>query len=181
MSGIRAGALVLAGRLLHYPSEGYLDDLHAFKELYTQLHTDGPADDLEAFVHDADGRLVEQLQEMFTQTFDMTPDCALEVGWHLFGEEYERGAFMVDMRQQLRQHHVPEGTELPDHLASLLTLVTKVDVTEAEALTAQALIPAVDKLTASLTKNASPFRAPLGAIRRVLAVGVPMSQEAHRG
>ena len=32
-----------------------------------------------------------QIEETFTRTFDVNPACALEVGWHLFGEEYARG------------------------------------------------------------------------------------------
>src|SRR6266568_3182701 len=55
-------------------------------------------------------------QELYVQTFEFNPACTLELGWHLFGENYERGEFLVRMREQLRRHGIAESNELPDHL-----------------------------------------------------------------
>ncbi len=48
-------------------------------------------------------------EELYTRTFDLNPVCALEIGWHLFGEDYERGAFLVRMRDQLRRARARRG------------------------------------------------------------------------
>ncbi len=45
-----------------------------------------------------------EVEEAFTRTFDVNPACALEVGWHLFGEEYTAAMFLVRMREELRKH-----------------------------------------------------------------------------
>ena len=37
----------------------------------------------------------EQIQELYTRTFDINPVCTLEIGWHIFGEDYARGALLV--------------------------------------------------------------------------------------
>ncbi|MCC7007951.1 MAG: nitrate reductase molybdenum cofactor assembly chaperone [Acidobacteria bacterium] len=176
MSGVRAGAIVLAGRLLHYPGDDYLDDVRAFAELARQLGVETMSE-LKAFVAALDGRSVGELQELFTQTFDLTPSCALEVGWHLFGEEYERGAFLVDMRDELRTHAIPEGTELPDHLGSLLALVIRVEPGRAATLVSKALLPAIDKMLTGLREAGSPFVAAMDAIRQVLTAYAPGSPE----
>ena len=176
MSGLRAGALVLAGRLMRYPGPTYVDDLRAFAEVSAQLGLDS-SQRLKVFADEAEDRSVEDLQEMFTQTFDMTPKAALEVGWHLFGEDYARGAFLVDMRAKLRRHDIPEGSELPDHLASLVTLVTRMDAEEADAFVASALLPAVEKMLGSLQETESPFVPAMSGLREVLLQSVPAHLE----
>ena len=178
MTAVCADALVLASRLLQYPGRTYIDDVRAFAERFSEVAPDSrPA--LQAFVDRTSGRSVEDLQEMFTQTFDMTPACALEVGWHLFGEDYARGAFLARMRAALRAHEVDEGTELPDHLASLLSLVTRLEADEADMLVTQALLPAIDKMLDSLEKIGSPFEPPFRAIREVLATGTSAVEVLH--
>jgi nitrate reductase molybdenum cofactor assembly chaperone len=165
-----AQALARAGTLLTYPSGDYARDLPA---LIVHVRSCDPAaaDALEAFEAHVGGASNERLQELFTQAFDLNPVCALEVGWQLFGEEYERGAFMVQMRQLLRDHDVAERGELPDHLSSLLSLLPRLECDPARAFAADALIPAVDKMLAAMEKADSPFRPLLQAIGRLLATG----------
>lgn len=64
-----------------------------------------------------------KLQEKFTQTFDMNPDTCLDLGWHLYGEAYERGAFMLKIRELLREQGIAESSELPDHLTHVLAVL----------------------------------------------------------
>ena len=68
------------------------------------------------------------LEEAFTGTFDVNPACALEVGWHLFGEEYARGMFLVRMREELRKYGLAESSELPDHVSHVLAIVNAIRV-----------------------------------------------------
>ena len=77
-------------------------------------------------------------QELYVQTFEFNPACTLELGWHLFGENYERGEFLVRMRDLLRRHGIAESTELPDHLTHVLALVGRLDHEEAAELAAKA-------------------------------------------
>ena len=77
-----------------------------------------------------------EVEEAFTRTFDVNPTCALEVGWHLFGEEYARGMFLVRMREELRKYSLPESAELPDHIAHVLAVVAAMPDDEAAQLRA---------------------------------------------
>ena len=61
-----------------------------------------------------------QLEELYTRTFDLNPVCTPEVGWHIYGEQYRRGRFLVQARELLKIVGVDERGELPDHLMSLL-------------------------------------------------------------
>jgi nitrate reductase delta subunit len=92
-------------------------------------------------------------QELYVQTFEFNPACTLEIGWHLFGENYERGEFLVRMRQQLRRYGIAESTELPDHLTYLLDLITRMDRDEAAELAGQYILPALAKIREALKEN----------------------------
>lgn len=127
----------LAG-LLAYPREGFKE---AFPALSGRLAAEAPeaADALREFGAFVQGRADSELEESFTQTFDLDPTCALEIGWHLYGEDYKRGEFLVEMRRLMRQTGVPEGTELPDHLSHVLAVLSRLDEPEARALAGKAL------------------------------------------
>jgi nitrate reductase assembly molybdenum cofactor insertion protein NarJ len=90
------------------------------------------------------------MQELYVQTFEFNPACTLEIGWHIFGENYERGEFLVRMREQLRSHGIVESCELPDHLCHILQLLDRLDVEEATELVGQFVLPALTKIKDAL-------------------------------
>jgi nitrate reductase assembly molybdenum cofactor insertion protein NarJ len=89
---------------------------------------------------------VAELEELYTRTFDINPVCSLEAGWHLFGEDYNRGAFLVRMRDLLRQHNVPEGAELPDHLPNALRVLEVMPHEDAAELAREFIMTAVGRM-----------------------------------
>src|SRR5690348_14464981 len=76
-------------------------------------------------------RLTE-LQELYTNTFDLQPACSLDLGWHLFGEDYQRGLLLARARRELLAHEIPESCELPDHLSHALLLLARMEYAQAE-------------------------------------------------
>jgi nitrate reductase assembly molybdenum cofactor insertion protein NarJ len=94
------------------------------------------------------------MQELYVQTFEFNPACTLEIGWHIFGENYERGEFLVRMREQLRSHGIAESCELPDHLCHILPLLDRLDSEEAAALVGQFVLPALAKVKDALNGSA---------------------------
>ena len=94
------------------------------------------------------------MQELYVQTFEFNPACTLEIGWHLFGENYERGEFLVRMREQLRRHGIAESSELPDHLCHILPLLDRLDPEEAADLVGQFVLPALAKIKDALNGSA---------------------------
>ncbi|MEK8024139.1 MAG: molecular chaperone TorD family protein [Candidatus Hydrogenedentota bacterium] len=103
---------------------------------------------------------LSDMEELFTRTFDINPVCSFEIGWHLFGEQYERGAFMVRMRGLMRQFDIEESAELPDHLAHALLLIDRMPSDEAAKL-AREILPAVVKMLDGLSDRkaeGNPYR-----------------------
>jgi nitrate reductase molybdenum cofactor assembly chaperone len=114
-----------------------------------------------------------ELQELFIQTFDLSPICSLEMGWHLFGENYDRGLLLVKMRQQLRAHGIPETTELPDHLTNALRLLPRMEH-EAGAYFAEAIVlAALEKMLDAIRGKDNPYQHVLDAVRLAVRADFP--------
>ena len=110
-------------RLLDYP-----DDREALLESYGDLacHLElrglaSPAAPFAAFVVCS---TLAQLQEDYVANFDFNPAAAPYLGHHLYGDNQKKGAYMIRVKQQFGLHEfTPEGHELPDHLAVLLSFL----------------------------------------------------------
>lgn len=111
-----------------------------------------------------------RIQELFIATFDWDPATTLDIGWHLFGEDYARGEFLVRMRGELRRYGIPESTELPDHLTHVLTLLGRMDAQTAETFAREYVAPSVAKLLAALEQRKSPFVSLVRAVHEALPV-----------
>jgi len=83
----------------------------------------------------------------------MNPVSTLEIGWHLFGEQYERGEFLVNMRGRLREAGIPEIGELPDHLLHVLPLLDRLDPQDARAFADTFVLPALEKIAAGMPRG----------------------------
>ena len=124
------------------------------------------------------------LQELYTRTFDLNPVCSLDVGWHLYGEAYERGRFLVRMREMLRQVGVAEGKELPDHLTAVLPALGRLAPDEAAAFTSAYVLPALRRMLEGLSGKDNPYEKALAAVRLLLeetvkAPGGAVEEEIH--
>ena len=88
--------------LVGYPGPAYGNSLVVCKRCANDLPADARSD-LLAFLDWAGSCSREDVEELYSATFDSNDACALELGWHLYGEAYQRGVFLVEMRQRLRQ------------------------------------------------------------------------------
>ncbi|MFQ5748840.1 MAG: nitrate reductase molybdenum cofactor assembly chaperone [Planctomycetota bacterium] len=156
-------------RLLEYPSEGFEEGVQEWSSQVAGAcpGAEGP---LDRFAKFAVGPDTGTLQEFFTRTFEINPACTLEVGWQLFGENYNRGEFLVRMRQILKNAGVPETSELPDHLTQVLRALGRMEPRQAAALADESAIPAVKKMAVNLAVNENPYEGVLDAVLEVLAM-----------
>lgn len=109
------------------------------------------------------------LQELYTRTFDLNPSCALEIGYHLFGENYKRGEFLAHLRQTEAPFALGQDQQLPDYLPVLLRLLVKLEDEELRgSLIVECLIPGIEKMLASFKESDNPYRLLLAAVRSTL-------------
>jgi nitrate reductase molybdenum cofactor assembly chaperone NarJ/NarW len=153
--------------LLEYPGE---DSLRRAQEARDRLCVeDTPAAALvDAFLDRVGGLGVEELQELFVRAFDINPVCCLEVGWHIHGDNYDRGDFLVRMRQRMRELGVEESDELPDHLRHVLAVIARLPVADAAELIGRYALPALEKMLEGFRGKDCPYEHVLRAVQRVL-------------
>ncbi len=144
-------------RLLSYPGEHY-DQLVELLYLIVQNDLPEAAKGISEFGQYLQRCEENEIEEAYTGTFDVNPACALEIGWHLFGEDYMRGQFLVRMRGELAKYEISETGELPDHLTHVLPVVASMPEEEACHFLHACVFPALHKMQVSLDKNNSPYR-----------------------
>jgi nitrate reductase molybdenum cofactor assembly chaperone NarJ/NarW len=155
------------GELLAYPGPGWRARAQACRLRLAADHE--PAARLVGELLEAVRCLsVEDLQELYTRTFDLNPVAALEVGWHLYGEAYERGRFLVRTRQMLRDAGILEGSELPDHLTCLLPALGRLEPELAGPFAATYVLPALQRMLSALAGKGNPYETALAAVARVV-------------
>lgn len=142
--------------LLAYPDDQSGERLDRCREL-ASLGGPEAASHLADFDAVARGLDRNDAEEIYTRTFDLNPPSALEIGWHLFGEEYHRGALLVRIREELAKHGIQESCELPDHLIHVLPLIERMDPAEAARFVPACVTPAVSKVLASLKGKQNPY------------------------
>ncbi len=159
---------LLAG-LLTYPGADYRQRVEASVHL-----ADSECRSLvEKFAQSIEGLEVWELEELFTRTFDMNPVCSLELGWHLFGENYERGLLLVRVREELRRFGIHESAELPDHLTHVLELLGRMNHDRAADFAGACVLPALQKMLEALRGKENPFESVLLAVQAFLQSQFP--------
>ena len=165
------------GRLFQYPGDGYVENAGRLAGL---LHAENSraAQAMNDFSRYVESQPLYDLEEAYTRAFDLNPTCSLEIGWHLFGEEYVRGLFMVRMRNEMRERGLEETGELPDHVVHVLAVLAAMNPDPARELARACVCPAVGKMLAAFDKppreqNAAaaadePFRPLVAALAEVL-------------
>ena len=156
----------LLARVLSYPGEDYLDVVREFQPLARKQFPYQPGL-LDGFVAYVEAARIDEIEEHFTRTFDLNPVCCMEIGWQLYGEDYNRGSLMVNLRQQIRSMGLTENVELPDHLSNVLPLLGRMDPQEASNLCASYLLPAVKKMQDGLKDKSNPYEEVLALVRNL--------------
>ena len=108
------------------------------------------------------------MQERYVEAFDFDPASTLDLGWHLFGDTPDRGAFLSALREDIVRAGVFERGELPDNLAIVMRLIARLDGTAASKLAAR-IAPAVARVHDHLRSRNYPYADLIDAVGRMVA------------
>lgn len=121
------------------------------------------------FARSAAGYTPAALEELYTQTFDLQPECTLNLGHHLFGEDWKRSTLLIELKPLYQRHGIDPEPELPDHLCWLLRLFAAVPGDpEVRELVESCLRPAVRSLEQKLARD-NPYATLLQGLYLLLA------------
>ncbi len=149
--------LHLAG-LLNYPENDFRDTIGILADELGKYSAIDP-DDIRAISDHFTRTPLTGLQEYYVRTFDVNASCYLDVGYVLFGEESKRAQFLLHMREEQLRAHNDCGSELPDHLPNILTLLPKIkDHMFREELIITMLLPALKHMTENFRTETNIYR-----------------------
>jgi len=121
---------------------------------------DDPTADVSEMVRDYLLRIqplsLSEMEELYIKTFDLNKTGTLDLGWHLFGEDYNRGLFLVKVRQYMQMLKIPETTELPDHVSQVLRVLGRMSSDEANQFAHACVIPSL-KTIGEWTTEQNPY------------------------
>ena len=166
-----AAQLFLLGRLLGYPGADFDSTLESALAAVDSLH-------LVAFSKAIDALTQDVREELYTATFDVTPQCVPYASIHLFGEEnFKRGEFMAALHSRFELLEFGTAGELPDHIAVLLRYASMLGESERRELLEFCLLGPLAKMTLMLAET-HPYRFLLEAVDDVLRAHYPGLQPA---
>lgn len=146
MDGIANALLQHLAVVLSYPGPDLLDSAKRAEALVPAQASD-VATLLREFRRFVEGTSTEGLEEAYIRAFELQATHPPYVGFHLFGESYKRSVFLVELRKSCRRYGVITGSELPDHIALIVKLLSVcTDTTFARDLIDEALLPALSRM-----------------------------------
>jgi nitrate reductase assembly molybdenum cofactor insertion protein NarJ len=167
-------AVAALGVLLAYPRrERFAADLARAEGRLLEAGAAEASEALEAFERAAVRRSFDELEELYTRTFDLTPSCAPFLSVHLFGQEsFRRARLMTGLEEAYRKAGFDRsegGTELPDHVAIVLQAAESFPEAEWAELVERVLARPLARMKGALDAK-NPYRHLVEAVRQVLGV-----------
>ncbi len=144
--------LELAAGVLGYPAAGLAEPLSEL-EAYCAEKIPSLAGKVSAARKAAGKFSAAELEEIYSDLFYIKPLVSLDLGYQLFGDERKRVEFLLHVKGLQQLYSVNCGSELPDSLPNVLTLLTKMEEGEdRDELVGLALAPALAKILAVMKK-----------------------------
>ncbi|MEZ4490118.1 MAG: molecular chaperone TorD family protein [Cyanobacteriota/Melainabacteria group bacterium] len=159
--------------LLQYPGSDYKLKL---ENVIAVLAANCPAavSPLEDFKKQIATLSIEDLEELYTRTFDVAPLASPYISVHIYGDEnFDRGNLMATLATKFEEHGFEHENELPDHLALLLKFSGYLSEEELKELIEFCLGEPLEDISKTLKGSKSPnmFYYPVLAVQKVIKAG----------
>jgi nitrate reductase delta subunit len=104
---------------------------------------------LESFRGFAEETPLGKLQEVYSGFFDLNSICHPYVGYQLFGENYKRSIFLIELKKAFRaEGFEASGSDIPDRLSTVLRFVSHSKGGEdIDELLNRGVLPAIARMT----------------------------------
>lgn len=169
----------MLSKMLDYPDDGLRGVIWELR-LHAKVGTEFTALErplVESFLDYLESMPLLELQAAYVQTFDLTPEHALHLTHHIFGDDKNRGPALIDLTEFYKEYGVEMRTadatkaandepaddgksnELPDFLPLVLEFTAMLEEDEARMFLSQ-WSKVLNVLASNLEEAASPY-APL--------------------
>jgi nitrate reductase assembly molybdenum cofactor insertion protein NarJ len=108
--------------LFRYPNEDYIENVNACSKFLEGRYPKA-YQEMKPFLEFVNSNSLYEIEEVFGKTFHIQAICYLDMGYVLFAEDYKRGEFLVQMKNEQRKANNDCGVELADNLPNVLSLM----------------------------------------------------------
>ena len=172
-------------RIVEYPWEDIRGMVDECVEMLKH-HPEYPPEvreELERFRKRTENMTLDELQELYSYTFEFSSDYTLDMGYHLY-DGFKRANHLLKLKQMYRTQDFPfeevAKGELPDNLAVVLKFLDTLEDMDVERdIKENFLVKALEKLNKNfeLTNNECPYRHIIRALLLIIDRDVKMTGE----
>jgi nitrate reductase delta subunit len=112
--------------LLHYPDESLLEWLPSLRAVLNEMENVSGRDTYDRIITYFENTSPIQLQERYTDTFDLNPSHCMNLTYHRWGDTGKRGPALVHLEEIYQKAGFQRiGSELPDYLPLVLEFISE--------------------------------------------------------
>lgn len=157
ITAVDARPYAALSKVLEYPRPGLMGLLEDLRSLLGE-NCPAAAAEVLAFKEMTTGWTCEHLEEAYTRAFDCAPVAAPYLSVYLFGpESFKRAELMSGFMGAYSRSGFDSGTELPDHVATVLRYALSCDPAEWEEIARWCLRGPIEKMARALTEAGNPY------------------------
>ncbi len=113
---------LLAG-LFNYPDNEFPAEVQKIQE-YLDEQYPAAGKKLQEFSTFISTASLTRMEELYTRSFDVQAITTLDIGYVMFGDDYKRGALLVNLNREHKEAGIDCNNELADHLPNVLRLLS---------------------------------------------------------
>ena len=125
----------LISYLIHYPDESLQEWLPSLREVLNEIEKVSDRDTYDQIITYFEQTSLIQLQEQYTETFDLNPSNCMNLTYHRWGDTEKRGPALVHLEEiYLKAGFQRISRELPDYLPLVLEFISEQPDTASEVI-----------------------------------------------
>ena len=157
-------ALPHLGQLLYYPRQSYQAAV-LLASISVSRNFPSVSKALGQFAKTCQTKSLQDLEEIYTSTFDLAAICSPYITGYIYGDEsYDRGTLMAQFSAQYDEIGFDTNGELPDHLALVLCYASWLDNEVLDELITYCLLEPVKAMVEKLKDSTNPYFNLLSAV-----------------
>lgn len=136
---------LMAG-LLDFPEQKLKENANQVQTFLDSRYPD-VSDNFRPFCELVNNISVDDIQELYTRTFEVQAVTTLDLGYLLFGDDYKRAELLVNLNREHNTIGNNCGHELADHLPNVIRLIAMIEDDELRMeLLRKLIIPGLKKM-----------------------------------
>jgi nitrate reductase assembly molybdenum cofactor insertion protein NarJ len=120
------GPYELLAELFVYPGLNYAEKIQGIQSKLEEIFPE-EAKVLAPFTTFVSQASLDELEELFTRSFEVQAVTTLDLGYLMFGDDYKRAELLVNLNREHAEAKNECGDELPDHLPNILRLIPRME------------------------------------------------------